>query len=255
MSYLFPFGERVHKLEQEDRTPKRIFVLGVYASAVHAKWINEDRIVCQALAVASEPRIFWDGNTIEAERIISGITVPREVGRLVLPNGNLNGPSSKVLSLNILKPLGTNREGAWLCDLLPESRMNPNQKKVITERYNPLINTYGLNEVTVPDEDGEFCNPERRAEITREILDSQAEDVVLLGDIPIQQYLCHVTDFPFKSLREFTLQQGYGMRFPVRISSRMVNIIPIAHPRQIGGLGRSSRFWFDQHAEWEGRQE
>ena len=34
----YPFGEKVHRLVQEDRSPKRVFVLGVYASAVHAKW-------------------------------------------------------------------------------------------------------------------------------------------------------------------------------------------------------------------------
>ena len=38
MTYLFPFGETVKRLVQEDRTPKKVFVLGVYASAVHARW-------------------------------------------------------------------------------------------------------------------------------------------------------------------------------------------------------------------------
>ena len=35
MSYYYPFGETVHPLVQQDRTPKKVFVLGVYASAVH----------------------------------------------------------------------------------------------------------------------------------------------------------------------------------------------------------------------------
>ena len=38
MAYLFPFGQKLHPLVQEDRTPKKVFVLGVYASAVHARW-------------------------------------------------------------------------------------------------------------------------------------------------------------------------------------------------------------------------
>ena len=38
MPYYFPFGETVKRLLQEDRTPKKVFVLGVYASAVHARW-------------------------------------------------------------------------------------------------------------------------------------------------------------------------------------------------------------------------
>lgn len=99
---------------------------------------------------------FWDGDPSEAQQIIRKIKIPGEVGALVLPNKNLNGPSSKVLSENILKPLSVTRQQAWLCDLLPESRLNPNQLRVISEKYNPLIEKYGLNEVTVPPEYGNF---------------------------------------------------------------------------------------------------
>jgi len=35
---IFPFGEKVREVEQKDRSPKQVFILGVYASAVHAKW-------------------------------------------------------------------------------------------------------------------------------------------------------------------------------------------------------------------------
>ena len=36
--YNYPFGEELKPVIQQDRTPKMVFVLGVYASAVHAKW-------------------------------------------------------------------------------------------------------------------------------------------------------------------------------------------------------------------------
>lgn len=62
MPYLFPFGQVLHPLIQQDQTEKEIFVLGVYASAVHAKWKKDNKTISQALAVASEPRILWDGN-------------------------------------------------------------------------------------------------------------------------------------------------------------------------------------------------
>ena len=52
----FPFGEEVRKVEQKDRSPKQVFILGVYASAVHARWVNVNgKTVVRALAVASEP--------------------------------------------------------------------------------------------------------------------------------------------------------------------------------------------------------
>jgi hypothetical protein len=71
MAYYYPFGQLVHSQIQQDRTTKKVFVLGVYASAVHARWKKDDKTVCTALAVASEPRIFWDGNIEEAKEMIS----------------------------------------------------------------------------------------------------------------------------------------------------------------------------------------
>jgi hypothetical protein len=40
----FPFGEPVLSLWQADRPSKEIFILGVYASAVHARWLGEDGV-------------------------------------------------------------------------------------------------------------------------------------------------------------------------------------------------------------------
>lgn len=167
MEYRFPFGEVVRPLVQEDQSPKEAFVLGVYASAVHARWKRDGKIVCQALAVASEPRIFWDGNPPEAQSIIGGISIPSALGTLEPAGKNLNGPSAKVLDEHILKPLGLTRSDAWLCDCLPETRLNPSQLKVIRERYDPLIEQFGLNEVTIPKRPNTFCNDARAAEITR----------------------------------------------------------------------------------------
>ena len=142
MAYQFPFGEELKRLTQEDRTPKEVFVLGVYASAVHARWTKDKKTICQALAVASEPRIFWDGNEDEAKEIIGRIKIPPELGSLEPAGRQLNGPSAKVLDENILAPLGYTRENAWLCDCLPEARLNTSQQKAIREKYAPLIETY-----------------------------------------------------------------------------------------------------------------
>jgi len=42
MSYVFPFGQKLEIVKQDDRSPKKFFVLGVYASAVHARWRGMD---------------------------------------------------------------------------------------------------------------------------------------------------------------------------------------------------------------------
>ncbi len=251
MPYYFPFGQKLHPLVQEDRTPKKVFVLGVYASAVHARWKKDGKIICQALAVASEPRIFWDGDSEEAKRIIGGVAIPPELGTLEPAGRQLNGPSAKVLDENILAPLGFTREDAWLCDCLPETRLNPSQAKVIRERYNPLIEEYSLNPVTIPNRPSAFCSKQRSEEITAELMQSEAELLILLGDIPIAQYLNKAADVPYSTLGEYVELYGYGNATETSINGKPIKVLPLAHPRQIGALGAHSEKWHQMHRAWE----
>ena len=251
MPYYFPFNQELKSLVQRDRTPKKVFVLGVYASAVHAIWKRDGQVVCRALAVASEPVIFWDGNEDEAKEIISKINIPRELGTLEPAGRQLNGPSAKVLNNNILAPLGFSRADAWLCDCLPEARINPSQAKAIREKYDPLIEKYGLNKVSVPPRPSAFCDEKRSDEITAELMESGADLLVLLGDIPISQYLRRVADIPYSTLGEYVDLYGYGAKTEVCIQGKTIQVLPLAHPRQIGALGAHSEKWFLAHREWE----
>ena len=253
MTYIFPFGQKLHPLVQEDKSPKKVFVLGVYASAVHARWKCNGQIICQALAVASEPRIFWDGNVEQAKQIISAVQIPEELGTLEPAGKQLNGPSAKVLDENILAPLGYTREDAWLCDCLPETRINSSQARVIKEKYNPFIEKYSLNPVTIPNRPSSFCDDKRAKEISDELMESQAELLVLLGDIPIAQYLKRVADVPYSSLGEYVDLYGYGNASKVDINGKAIYVLPLAHPRQIGALGAHSEKWCKAHSEWEKR--
>ena len=249
--YRFPFGEKLHRLVQEDRTPKKVFVLGVYASAVHARWMKDGKVECPALAVASEPRIFWDGNEDEAREIIGRIKIPAELGTLSPAGKNLNGPSAKVLDEQILAPLGFSRKDAWLCDLLTESRINSGQKKAIERCYNEYIGQYGLNPVTVPERKSKFCDARRAAEILEELKESDARLLVLLGDIPIKQFLKRVADIPYSSLQEYVDLYEYGKPTDVTIQGKTIKVLPLAHPRQIGALGAHSETWYNMHQKWE----
>lgn len=249
--YRFPFGERLHRLVQEDRTPKKVFVLGVYASAVHALWMKDGKIKCRAMAVASEPRIFWNGNEDEAREIIGRIKIPSELGTLSPAERSKNGPSAKVLDEQILAPLGFSRKDAWLCDLMPESRINKDQKKAIERCYNEYIGKYHLNPVTVPERKSNFCDAKRAQEILKEIEESDARLLVLLGDIPIKQFLKRVADIPYSSLQEYVDLYGYGNPTDVTIKGKTIKVLPLAHPRQIGALGYHSETWYRMHQEWE----
>ena len=232
---------------QVDRTPKAVFVLGVYASAVHARWVDADgKTVVKALAVASEPSIFWRGEG--DEEIVQRIQIPPVLGMLVPAAKGFNGPSGIALDERILAPLGLRREDTWTCDLVPHSCLNPSQRKAIERTYLPLIEAYGLPIPTVPPVPKKITDEARREEILQEIAESKAKVLVLLGDKPIQWFLRHYLD-QWKRLSDF---KKYGELHPVEIKGIHLDVLPLAHPRQIARLGRSSQKWYEVHQEWLG---
>ena len=211
-TYFFPFGQKLQKVEQKDRSPKKAFILGVYASAVHARWIdNNGKQKIAAMAVASEPDIFWTGEY--AEQIISEISIPEELGGLVVPgNKSMNGPSGRALDNLFLKPLSINRKNTWLCDLLPESRVNEKQRNVLDKFYTTeIIQKYSLKPATIPDFVKRELNSHlRHSEILNELEKSQAETLILLGDLPIYWFL-RFHDKRYKKLSQFgDASETYG---------------------------------------------
>ena len=80
---------------------------------------------------------------------------------------------------------------------------------------------------------------------------SEANLLVLLGDIPITQYLKKVAEVPFATLGEYVELYGYGTPADIVIEGKTIKILPLAHPRQIGALGAHSEKWFNMHREWE----
>ena len=246
---VFPFGQPVLHVLQKDRTPKRVFVLGVYASAVHARWIGADKKQrVQALAVASEPSIFWTGDG--AEDIIKAIKLPEGVGTLEPASEKFNGPSGKALDDLILAPLKLTRAHVWLCDLVPHSCINANQKRAIEKKYAPIATQRGLPPASVPELPKVLADEARRAAIVKEIEESQADVLILLGDLPIRHFLWHF-DKSKRRLADFgTDVSAYGRRYKVRIGERLIDVVPVVHPRQAGRLGASSKRWYEVHQEW-----
>ncbi|MGL4852284.1 MAG: hypothetical protein ACRC3Z_06535 [Phocaeicola sp.] len=254
--FYFPFGQPLKKVEQKDRSPKKAFVLGVYASAVHARWTDKNgKQKVSAFAVASEPDIFWKGEN--AEEIINRIVIPRELGKLTLPTDKrLNGPSGRALDEKFLKPLNLNRDNTWLCDLLPYSRVNENQKKVIEKHYTKeLIELYNLPEATIPNFDKKELDSEKRREkILEELEQSKVENLILLGDLPIKWFL-NFYDKAFKTLSQFgeTVDE-YGKGREIKLNNRVYNVIALCHPRQADRLGSSSNKWGELHDNWINQQ-
>jgi hypothetical protein len=246
---IFPFGQPVRKIVQSDRAPKSVFVLGVYASAVHARWEGTDsQEIVKALAVASEPYIFWRGDG--AGEIIDRIDVPEPLGRLVPADRRFNGPSGIALDELILQPLSLERSDVWLCDLVPHSCINSGQKRAIERAYVPVAEKYHLPEPSVPKVPKRLTGQKRRAEILSEIQESGADLLFLLGDQPIR-WLLNSYDRRWRRLADF-LQGGarYGDVHKAKLGDREMKVLPLAHPRQIARLGRSAVSWYGMHQEW-----
>jgi len=249
MKLTFPFGSQLQKVEQKDKTSKKVFVLGVYASAVHARWIGADgKIKVKALAVASEPYIFWKGDN--AEQVIKEINIPQEAGKLIPAEKRFGGPSGNALDELFLKPLGYTREDAWLCDLLPYSRINPHQQEALDKHYNPLIKKFNLPVCNIPNFDiAELKNLVRVNEIADELEQSQAGKIILLGDSPIEFFLSHFSNY--RKLSDFgCTNDEYGKEHLITIRDKTYSVIPLVHPRQAAALGRSSWKWKNLHSRW-----
>lgn len=249
----YPFGSPLRVVAQADRTPKRVFVLGVYASAVHAKWTGPDgRVRVKALAVASEPTIFWDGSG--AGEIIARVPVPAGAGQLVAAADRFNGPSGRTLDEEILEPLRLRRADAWLCDLVPHTCLNPSQAKAIAREYVPLMKKLALPPVDLPRVQKKLADDARRAEVLEEIAAARPDVLVLLGDEPIRHFLAVLLSGRRRRLSDFGKAPAtYGRLHDVRIGGRVLRVLPLAHPRQIGGLGTHSTEWRSLHASWKAK--
>jgi hypothetical protein len=244
----FPFGQPIKKVEQKDRTQKRVFVLGVYASAVHAKWVGPDgepRI--RAVGVASEPEIFWTGEG--AEEIVSAIEIPEGAGKLVAAPKNLNGPSGRTLDEHYLEPLGLSREDAWLCDLLPYSCMNDSQAEALRGSYDSVAQNWGLPDFRWDPLPKVLANEVRRGQILGEIKEAEPEILITLGDLPLKWF---TRIFGSKeSLGGYGRAGGaYGRVHKIEIDGRSIGLLPLVHPRQAARLGGHSATWSDLHSGW-----
>jgi hypothetical protein len=247
---IYPFGSKLKALAQVDRSPKTVFVLGVYASAVHARWIGPDgRVFVRALAVASEPTIFWNG--AGADAVLGAIPVPAAAGHLEPADPKFNGPSGRSLDDDFVTPLGLNRMSTWLCDLVPHTCLNAGQLAAIQREYEPRRATWGLPPVELPNVPRSFADDQRRVEVLAEIREASAEVIILLGDLPIRQFSAHY-DTRRRRLADFgDDDDGYGRLHPVMLGDHACQILPLAHPRQVSGLGIHSSKWRYRHERWK----
>ena len=244
MNLTFPFGLPITPVKQvADGLPKKLFILGVYASAVHVKWYGPDgKIRIRAMAVASEPEIFWRGDDEYVWEVIKRINLDPKYGYLKPADSAFNGPSGVCLDENYIHPLGLTRNDVWLCNLLPESRKNQSQAKALEKRYDNFVDI-NYNFPTLP---RCIANESRINEIVAELEVSGAKQIVLLGDEPIKYFLQK-----FKpEITKLSSITPYGQQIEFAINGKHYIATCLAHPRQTAKLGQSAHHWYEKHQNW-----
>ena len=245
---MFPFGQPIRRVEQVDQTPKKVFVLGVYSSAVHARWCDpHGKELVKALAVASEPYIFWRGEN--ADQITSSIVVPDGVGNLEPAANSFNGPSGRSLDDQFLNPLGLKREQVWLCDCIPQSCMNQGQSNALWREYYKVAEHLALPPVNWPCRPTQIP-PDRVDELAGELHRSQAEIVITLGDEPLKWFAKKRLGSKNRLKFYGTDATDYGQFHNVKFGDRTLRLLPLVHPRQAARMPGHTTSWANLHDYW-----
>jgi hypothetical protein len=248
-SYTFPFGQSVLRVtHRPDGVRKRALIVGIYSSAVHARWVGPDGAMkVRALAVANEPQIFWSGG--DTAGLIP--TIDQRLGHLeAAPRAN-NGPSGRALDIRYLSPLGLARDQVWLSDMVPHTLSDRGQQSAIQKHYEPLRRRFGLPESTVPLKPANSAGWRGLVDMERlvqELDQSQADTIISLGNPVILHFLNRVCVTPIPRL---TLE-GYGAAREVIMKwGAKYQVVCLAHMR-VTTIRRMDR-WRIAHESWIAR--
>lgn len=244
----YPFGEKVAKVSQKDRSKKKFFVLGSYASAVHTAWYNiSGKVISKSLPVSNEPEILWTGNSFEAMTIINRISIPEDAGRLSDPGRWLNGSVGRIFNAHFLKPLNIYRSDIWMCLLIPFFLANKGQRKALS-RYEKLRTQFNLPEsqINPSSHKSHLIDENRKQEILNELKESDADTIITLGDMPLH----HIIKFynpEFENLLSF---DRYGIMHKLIIDDREYRLLPLYHPKAGENVGSYTQKWRSIHQDW-----
>lgn len=244
----FPFGEKVRRLIQKDQTPKKYFVIGSYASAVHATWRSaEDKIFSKALPVANEPEILWKGVPSESGEIIRRIKVPPEAGRLSQPGKWVNGGVGRLFDIEILRPLDIFRTDVWLVLLIPYTVANKGQRKALN-RYTRAAGEYNLpvSNIKFSNIKTSLVDHNRIRELLNELEVAKAEVIITLGDLPLYHFI-RLFEPEKRTLSCFKM---YGQLHTIKINDKSYQLLPLYHPKAGEKVGSYTQQWKNVHSNW-----
>jgi hypothetical protein len=279
---VFPFGRPSTKRPARRPTSgsAEIFVLGVYPSALHVRWIlpqwlcTNDRSEVKALAVDVEPTVFWDGSDaaarVEQWREVIGF---REGNGLddwgfVEPAAR-NGSSGDDVGDRVLKPLGKSPASTWFTDAVPwffvkrapkTSAKIPSppsqQADVLDDVYTRLVVHLAKRGGHLPKWDlpsrpsiAQLVDAasDRSAELRDEVLASRAATLITLGE-EARRVATKLADEPGNvssiPLSLAMSNDDYATKRELMIGDQKVNWWALRHP------GSRDRRWQDKDEAW-----
>jgi len=228
---VLPFGNRIVRVIQKDKSSKRVFIIGVYGSTIKANFISKKlKTKIRFLPVDNEPEPFWSGNNQDAQTIISKIKIPKDLGELNVEPGNSNGMLGRTLDKYYLSPLKLKREDVWLCNLIPHLIVNKKERKAL-KNYNKYHTELDLPKAEIPvkSDKWNFFTRKRRREVIEEIFKSRAEIIVTLGQQPLKWFINEFKPNAYKLLNA----EDYGMIKDFNLEAVKLKLVPLFHPKQI----------------------
>jgi hypothetical protein len=226
----FPFGSPIQPVTWRHLGPRPVLIIGVYPSAVHARWLDGDgRTRIRALAVANEPEPFWTGQDAEKHLAAVAATAPAVVGRLVAASGH-NGLSGQALDGSVLVPLGLTRNHVRIADIDNRYMANPAQQQAIDRCYNLLAEKGLVSSVSWRLRRPITKIPADRSPSLAEELEEAGPDwVITLGSEPLRAL----------GLRRLSADT-YGVPVTASLLGRRVRLLRLVHTRQQARHGASS---------------
>lgn len=235
MGFTFPFGRPVTPRLPSASSPRPLFVLGAYPSALHVEWIPPEPFSrIRAIPIDNEPSPFWDGAD-HAERVDLW---KDEVGfdeRWGSVKGvkRFNGPSGEWVREKVLAPLGCTSRDAWITDCLDTYRGSVGVTRRLTDTYDPFAKEYGLPAARLPLHPSEARIVEEAlshhaARLRGELAAARPELVVTLGNAALR-VLAEITEHEGRPPSKLGLDE-YGQERTSRVAGRRVRWLPLAHP-------------------------
>lgn len=237
MTPTFPFGQPVKPVPPRRAPINDLFVLGAYPSSLHVSWRADETLRIQALPIDNEPVSFWTGAD-RVERVgvwMKNVGWQREWGHVEAAKEIFNGSSGRSVRDEVIEPLGSLLDRAWVTDCLDLYHMSDGVHERLLDDVGARLETIGRSAVALlphPSEGGIVAEAltHHRERIASELEESGAPVLVTLGNAALR-VLADVLGV--STIRGLTPDlSAYGHPVHARFGGREIVWYPVCHPGQ-----------------------